>query len=147
MSGTDAAKLCSGVVVLSSAAVVSGCYLAWLLAFERIVDPYLRRAVGRVLGCTIVWMPAGGRFRVWGTPWEASRTKDASAALVGSAAVLVAAAMPAVLSSVAAGWIGHEPVKGNFGREPLIVATIHAMAVPMILVFVLRVLSGAARTA
>jgi hypothetical protein len=120
-------------VVALAAAVFFGCYLVWLVAFERWLEPALRRCVGLISGRCIVWVPAGKRFRIWGLRDAGSHAAEAGVALLGAAVVVCSALLPAVVLARAVG--------AHMG-DPIIAATTYLTAVPVMALFVLRVLSA-----
>jgi hypothetical protein len=119
--------------VVRFAVTSSGCYLAWLIVFERWIEPLLRRGGGAIIGRSIVWVSAGGSFRRWGIQDPPHRSTDAIVGLLGSAAVLCAALLPAVPLRLAV----TEP-----SGDVMIVASSYLMTLPMMAVFVLRILWG-----
>ena len=88
-------------------------YCVWLRAFERSVEPRLRRMLGAVISERIVWVPGGGALGVWGVDEGAAVSSGLIAAL-GALALLVAAVAPCVvlgtlaLRGIAAA--AHEPI-------------------------------------
>ena len=117
--------------VVEIGAVSFGLYLAWLAAFERGLEPLVRRLWGRVIGCDIVWVPAG-LFRVWGSKHSIPRSREGAIALVGSLFVVASAAVPVVAFHFAA-------VALEVDGGP-IQATIYLVSAPVMMIFVLRVL-------
>jgi hypothetical protein len=111
----------------------AGLYVGWLLLFERLLEPIARRALGTVMDCTIVWVPAG-RFRVWGTREAVGRQKEATIALAGSLVALSAAAAPvAALHTLA-----HFFSRGRESLQP----GIYLLSVPLMMLFVVRLLGA-----
>jgi hypothetical protein len=124
------AKLAAATVI-HFAALSAGCFLAWLLAFERWLEPLLRRGVGAVIGRTIIWVSAGPYFRIWGLPNEEASSMDAAVAAIGSMAVLFSGLLPV---------IGVRIGIGVATNDAALKASSYLMSFPMIGVFVLRVL-------
>ena len=118
--------------VIRIAVLLSGCYLAWILVFERVLEPAVRRCVSVILRRPIVWVAAGA-FRVWGIAGSSRRAQEATVALLGSGMVLCAALFPAVLLGCAT---------SAAASDTAIAASSYLAAIPMAAVFVLRVLSG-----
>lgn len=119
------------LVIVGFAAEAAAFFIGWLVAFERALEPFARRLLGALIGCPIVWMPAG-LLRVWGSGEGQQGARDGSIALVGHLVVLVAAAVPLVALHLAARLL--EP-----GREGIRAST-YLMTVPLTIVFVGRVL-------
>jgi hypothetical protein len=117
--------------VLRFAAFYSGCYLAWLIAFERWFEPLLRRCSGIIVGSRIVWVPAGASFRMWGLRDQRRTGTAAAVGFLGGAAVLCAALFPAVALRL---------IAGAPGDDPVIAASTYLLSIPMIGGFVVRVL-------
>jgi hypothetical protein len=118
--------------VIRFAAMASGCYVAWLVAFERWLEPLLRRCGGAMIGGRIVWVPVVGRFRIWGMQDHASSGLDRAAGLFGGVAVLSAALVPVVAV--------HAAVLGT-DADATIAASGYLMSLPMLAIFVVRVLT------
>jgi hypothetical protein len=112
---------------LRFAALASGLYIAWMIAFERWMEPFARASWSAALGREIRWVPAGGRFRVWGLKDSARTSADALVSVIGMLVVLASAAMPVL----AIHWMA--PLEA-------IRAVSYLMSVPMMVGFVLRVL-------
>jgi Na+-transporting methylmalonyl-CoA/oxaloacetate decarboxylase beta subunit len=117
--------------VLRFAAFSAGGYLAWLIAFERWFEPLLRRCSGIIVGSPIVWVPAGGSFRMWGLKDQRRSRTAAAVGFLGGAAILCAAIFPAVALRVTA---------GGPGDDTVIAASSYLFSIPMIGGFVVRVL-------
>jgi hypothetical protein len=97
---------------LRFAAAFAGAYVVWLKVFEEWLEPRLRRCLGAVLGCRVVWVPALGTFCVWGVeppapPHRASL--DAKVALVGSAVILCGALVPMIAPVI----VGYQPARNT----------------------------------
>lgn len=120
--------------VLRFAVLLSSGYLAWLVVFERWLDPLLRRGLGVVLGHRIAWLPALGPFCVWGVEAPGGRELDGAVAALGTATVFCAALVP-VLMPVFAGYVP--------AREATIGATHYLLSLPMIGHFLFCVLRRA----
>jgi uncharacterized membrane protein YqaE (UPF0057 family) len=125
LGGLDAA------IVVRIAALSAGCFLVWLLAFERWLDPLLRRAIGAALGCPVVWVSAGAYFRVWGLGAEKASSLNAAVAAIGSMAVLCSSLLPAIGVGVGVGFATNDAT---------VKASSYLMSFPMIGIFVLHVL-------
>jgi len=124
--------------VLFFAVAFGGLYLLWLIAFERRLEPWLRRGTGALLGCSIVWVRAAGPFRAWGLQRRGVRGDvgdrlDGAVGLLGGATVLCSALLPAIALEAAAK--AHAP-------DVRVTATCYLMTVPLMIVFLLRVLSA-----
>ena len=113
------------------AAVVSGLYILWFVAFERWLDPLLRRCGGVILGHRIVWVRAGP-FRTWGLREAGFPGIERNAGLFGGAAVLSASLVPFMSLHVAVQVMSADALTAAVG---------YLMSVPMMALFVLRVLS------
>jgi hypothetical protein len=118
--------------VVRFAVMASGCYVAWLAAFERWLEPLLRRCGGAVIGGHIVWVPVVGPFRIWGLQNHESPGMDRTAGLFGGAAVLCAALVPVV---------GLHTAALSMGADATIAASAYLMSLPMVAVFVVRILT------
>ncbi|MGH7440360.1 MAG: hypothetical protein ACRENE_32095, partial [Polyangiaceae bacterium] len=81
--------------VIELAAAAFGFFFAWVAAFERGLEPLLRRLCGRVVGCAVVWL-AVGPFRIWGPREPSDRAREAAIAVSCSVVVLASAAVPVV---------------------------------------------------
>lgn len=111
---------------------ISGGYVGWLSSFERWLEPFLRKRWGTMLRCSIVWMPAGGPFRMWGVRERGSDALNAAVGILGSGTVLLSAVVPAlVLLDLAA----RVEV-----LDTTITATGYLALLPMVVFFSLRVL-------
>lgn len=119
-------------VAIATAALFFGSYFAWLLAFERWFEPVLRHWAGSIARRTIVWVPAGRGFRTWGLRDGAAAAADAAIALVGAGLVLASALLPVVL-------LGR--VASARTADPRISASSYLICVPLMAVFVFRMLS------
>jgi hypothetical protein len=117
--------------VLRFAAAVSALYVLWFVAFERWLDPLLRRCGGLILGHRIVWVRAGP-FRTWGLLEAGFPGIEKSAGFFGAVAVLSASFVP---------FIAIHAVAQLMSADPLTAAVGYLMSVPMMALFVLRVLS------
>ncbi len=117
-------------LVIRSAVVLFGTYFAWLVTFERWIEPTLRRWAGSIARRTIVWVAAGRGLRIWGV--EHSRgPADAAVPLAGALLVFASALLPAVLlAKIAAS-----------GADARISASSYLVSVPLMALFVLRMLS------
>jgi len=113
------------------AAVVSGLYVLWFLAFERWLDPLLRRCGGVLLGHRIVWVQAG-LFRTWGLREAGFPGVERSAGLFGAASVLFASFFPFIALHALAKALSADALTASVG---------YLMSIPMMAFFVLRVLS------
>lgn len=83
------------------------------------------------MGTSIVWLPTGGGFRIWGLQWQDRRDTEAAVGFLCSFTVLCAAALPAwALGVVASGQTNSVTIR----------ATVYLMTMPMIAVFLFRVL-------
>ncbi len=83
------------------------------------------------MGSSIVWLPAGGGFRIWGLQGQGRRDAEAAVGFLCSFTVLCAAALPVwALGVVTSGQTNSVAIR----------ATIYLMTVPMIAVFLIRVL-------
>jgi hypothetical protein len=111
---------------------ISGSYVGWLALFERWLDPFLRRRWGRMLRCSIVWMHAGGPFRIWGVGEGASDALNSAVGFLGSGTVLLSALVPAVLLLALAARVEV--------LDTTITATGYLALLPMVVFFSLRVL-------
>jgi hypothetical protein len=116
---------------IKSAGFVFGAYSSWLMVFERWIEPATRWGVGTIAGCTVVWLPATGPFRVWGVQCQGRLGMQATVAFLCSLVVLFAGALPAVALGVMA---------SGQTSDAAVQATIYLITVPMIAVFVTRVL-------
>jgi hypothetical protein len=114
-------------------AAVTGCYVAWLLLFERWLEPWLRRCGGALIGSAIVWVPAGGPFRIWGLRDRRSVAMHAAVGFLGGLTVLVSASLPAVLLLVFA-------AKARTEDETM-AATSYLISLPMVALFSFRLSS------
>jgi hypothetical protein len=118
--------------VLWFAAEVSGCYVGWLVLFERWLEPRLRRCGGAIIGSAIVRVPAVGPFRIWGLRERRSRAMHASVGLLGAMTVLFSALLPtAALVAIAA---------RARADNATIAASGYLISLPMIALFALRAL-------
>jgi len=116
---------------IQSAVLVLGGYSGWLVVFKRWCEPALRRCAGAILGSSIVWLPAGGRFRIWGLKDEGRIGADATVGFLCSLTVLCAAVLPAcALGVIASGQTNDLATR----------AAISLTMEPMIAVFVLQML-------
>jgi hypothetical protein len=108
-----------------------GTYFAWLVAFERWIEPRLRRWAGSIARRPVVWVPAGRGLRIWGVQEEegSSSSTDAAVSLVGTLLVLASALLPAVLLGRVAG-----------AGDPRIAASSYLMSIPLMALFVFRML-------
>jgi hypothetical protein len=113
------------------AAPSAACFIAWLLTFERWLEPLLRRCVGTVIGRPVVWVSTGAHFRVWGLANETASSMNAAVAAVGSMAVLCSALLPGV---------GVGIVVGVVTNDEAVKASSYLISFPMIGIFVLHVL-------
>jgi hypothetical protein len=83
------------------------------------------------MGTSIAWLPAGGGFRIWGLQGRGRRDAEAAVGFLCSFTVLCAAAIPAWALGV---------VAGGQTNSVAIRAAIYLMTMPMIAVFLFRVL-------
>jgi len=120
-------------VAIATAALFFGSYFVWLLAFERWFEPMLRRWAGSIARRAIVWVPDGRGFRTWGLRDRAAAAADAAIALVGAGLVLGSALLPVVL-------LGR--VASAHTADPRIAASSYLICVPLMALFVFRVLSA-----
>jgi hypothetical protein len=119
--------------ILRSAAAVSAGYVAWLVAFERWLEPWLRRRGSAIFRCSIVWVHAGGPFRIWGVRERVSRTMNLAVGCLGGGAVLLSSVLPVIaLLDLAARANAHDAIVAASG---------YLASLPMIVFFALRVLS------
>jgi predicted transporter len=126
-------------VAVRTAVFFVGAYLAWLTAFERWFEPMLRRWTSSIARRSVVWVPAGYGLRIWGlqdvadaAADAAEALKDAGVAFVGALFILASALVPAVaLTQVAAARTD----------DPRISATGYLICVPLMALFVFRMLS------
>src|SRR5260221_14373143 len=132
MLRTDLWSVVDCLAAARFAGVYSGCYLGWLIVFERWLEPLLRRCGGAILGSSVVWVSTGGSFRIWGIRDRPGST-DATLGLLGSGAVLCAAVLPLILLQFTV-----TPPDG----DAAIAASSYLMSLPMMGVFVLRLLWG-----
>ena len=122
--------------VLRFAVLFSSGYLAWLVVFERWLDPLLRRGLGFAIGQRIAWLPALGPFCVWGVEAPGGGHLDGAVAAVGTATIFCAALVP-VLVPVFAGYVP--------AGEATIGAAHYLLSLPMIGHFLFCVLRRASR--
>jgi hypothetical protein len=116
---------------IKSAGFVLGAYSSWLIGFERWIEPAVRRGVGAIAGCCIVWLPAGGPFRIWGSQNQGPLGIETALGFLCSLVILIAAVLPAcALVVIASGQTSDAAVQ----------ATIYLITLPMIGVFVTRML-------
>jgi hypothetical protein len=118
-------------MAVKTAALLCGAYLAWLVAFERWLEPMARRWTGSIARRPVVWVPAGRGFRIWGLGDRTDEAVDAAVALVGALFIFASALLPAV---------AFIRLAGGRTRDPLIAASSYLTCVPLIVVFVLRML-------
>jgi hypothetical protein len=116
-------------MAIRTAAFLFGTYFAWLLTFERWIEPRLRRWTGAIARRSIVWVPAGRGLRIWGVMERSGAATDPTVALVGALLVLASALLPAVLLGRVAG-----------AADPRIAASSYLMSVPLMALFVFRML-------
>jgi hypothetical protein len=116
---------------IQSAAFVFGAYSSWLMVFERWIEPAIRRGVGVMAGCCIVWLPAAGPFRVWGLQGQGRLGIQATVGFLCSLVVLLAGVLPACALAVTA---------SGQTSDAAVQATIYLITVPIIAVFVTRML-------
>jgi hypothetical protein len=119
--------------IVAFAVVWSGIYIAWLVAFERWLEPWLRRRLGSIVGGAIVWVPAGGPLRIWGLREPGRLAVDATVGLLGAVAILCSAVLPSIAVNIAASLYGGD------GRMAM---TGYLTSIPMTVIFVVRVLFG-----
>jgi hypothetical protein len=115
------------------AAVVSAGYVGWLVVFERWLEPWLRRRGGAILRCSIVWVHAGGPFRIWGVEKGVSGPMNLAVGCLGGGAVLLSSVLPI-------GLLLDLAVRAN-AHDAVIAASSYLASLPMIAFFALRVLS------
>jgi hypothetical protein len=115
-----------------TAALLFGAYLTWLIAFERWIEPLLRRLTGSIARRTVVWVPAGRGLRIWGFGDRVGEAGDAAVALVGALIVLGSALLPAVAMG---------RVVAVQTSDPRIAAATYLTCIPLMAVFVYRILS------
>jgi len=118
-------------VATRTAVFFFGTYFAWLVTFERWIEPRLRRLAGAIARRSIVWVPAGRGLRIWGVQERSGASTDAAVALVGTLLVLASALLPAVMLGRVAG-----------AGDPRISASSYLMSVPLMALFVFRMLSA-----
>jgi len=90
-------------VAIGAAVFVIGGVL-WMIFFWRVVDPFLRRMVGRLLGATI----RRGDQSIWVANDETEDSVSWRAAVIRPiqmVCVMGAALLPLVLALVAVGWL------------------------------------------
>lgn len=116
------------------ALVIATAYAIWLTVFQSWLEPVMRRRLSALVGVPVVWLPAGPFFRVWGVRAAPRREADAAVGLLGSLVVLGAAVLPVVLYGVGTRFLSPDPSAG---------ALLYLVSAPMVLTFVLVVLSGA----
>ncbi len=114
---------------MRTAVFLFGTYFAWLVAFERWIEPRLRRWAGSIARRPVVWVPAGRGLRIWGVLERSGASTDAAVSLVGALLVLASALLPAVL-------LGHVAGAG----DPRISASSYLMSIPLMALFVFRML-------
>jgi hypothetical protein len=119
--------------VIRFVAAVTGCYVAWLLLFERWLEPWLRRFGGAIIGSSIVWVPAGGPFRIWGLRDRRSVAMHAAVGFLGGMTVLLSASLPAALLLFIAARARTE--------DATMAATSYLISLPMMALFSFRVSS------
>jgi hypothetical protein len=115
-----------------TAAFLFGTYFAWLLTFERWIEPAMRRWTGSIARRSIVWVPAGRGLRIWGVLERSGASTDAAVALVGTLLVLGSALLPAVI-------LGR--MASTRLSDPVIAASSYLTCIPAMALFVFRVLS------
>jgi hypothetical protein len=115
-----------------TAALLFGAYFAWLVAFERWIEPAVRRWTGSIARRSIVWVPAGRGLRIWGVLERTGASTDAAVALVGTLLVLGSALLPAVI-------LGR--MASTRMSDPVIAASSYLTCIPAMALFVFRVLS------
>ena len=115
--------------VVEVGAVSFALYLAWLAAFERVVEPRVRGLWGTIVGSEIVWVPAGA-VRIWGSTQAVVRSREAAIALVGGLFVLASAALPVLALHFVALALEAEGVQ--------IRGSTYLMSVPMMAIFASR---------
>jgi hypothetical protein len=118
-------------MALRTAVLLFGTYFAWLLIFERWIEPILRRWTGSIARRSVVWVPAGRGLRIWGVRERSGASTDAAVALAGALLVLASALLPAVMLGRVAG-----------ASDPRISASSYLMSVPLMALFVFRMLSA-----
>jgi hypothetical protein len=119
--------------IIQFAVAASASYVAWLVAFERWFEPWLRRRGGAILSCSIVWVPAGGPFRIWGVRGRVGHARSATVGILGGGTILLSAVLPVVaLLDLAA--------RANTD-DAIVAASSYLASLPMIAFFALRVLS------
>src|SRR5579884_2555754 len=101
-------------------------------AFERWLEPWLRFCGGVLVGRVIVWVPAGGPFRVWGLRGGGGPAEEATVGLLGGLAVVGSGVLPMLAAGMA----------GRSLADPTLGVACYLRAVPMTTVFVFRVLMG-----
>ena len=107
--------------VLATGVFAAG-QIGWLMALDRVIDPSLRRIMGRVLRIRVDSVQSrAGPFsvRAWSTP-PPDRDKRPIVALSGALSVLVTAALPTILVLVL---VAHLPLSARVS------ATLTLMAV------------------
>ncbi|MDP9002962.1 MAG: hypothetical protein M3O46_22960 [Myxococcota bacterium] len=117
--------------VVAIGTVSFGLYMAWLRAFERVLEPLARRLWGRITGCDIIWVPAGS-FRVWGSKQSIHMAREGAIALAGSLFVVASAAVPSLGLHFMA--LAFEADGGQ------VRGSAYLMSAPMMLIFVVRTL-------
>jgi hypothetical protein len=119
--------------VLRFGAPVCAGYVAWLIAFERWIEPALRRWVGVVIGRPVRWVRVAGPFRNWGADRTGSRALEAGVGLAGAATIAGAALVPTVATNIL--------VRAELGESPVAGAT-YLMTIPLVILFAARLLLG-----
>src|SRR5579863_4950413 len=123
--------LVSTLPAIRSAALFVGGYFVWSLVFQWWIEPALRRCIGALGRCAIVWVPAGGGMRVWGRlRGPGNLSEDGAVSFFGCAIVLCAALAPAFCTGV-----------GLSHADPIIAATRYLTAAPAVALFTIGVLS------
>jgi len=118
-------------LAIRTAVVLFGTYFAWLVTFERWIEPTLRRWAGSIARRTIVWVAAGRGLRIWGV--EHSRgPADAAVPFAGALLVFASALLPAVLLA---------KIAASEGADTRISASSYLISVPLMALFVLRMLA------
>ena len=84
-----------------------------------------------MIGRPVVWVTAGGYFRVWGLPDETAASMNAAVAAIGSMAVLCSALLPVIGVGIGV---------GTATNDAAVKASSYLMSFPMIGIFVLHVL-------
>jgi hypothetical protein len=126
-AGVPGSRLVTGV---KAAVVFVGTYVAWLFAFQRAVEPALRRAASALAGGIVAWGPTSRGLRLWGLAHGRGRVAQATVSLCCALLVLGASLLPAVLLAVLS------------RPDPAVAASRYLASIPAAALFTFRVLSA-----